>query len=157
MKVTYDKDADAAYVYLDPLEPFSSFMYPFDGVKKDAMVNLDFDQNGRLIGVEVIDARRLLASELLDQDTDIGRVVYDPEADAAYISLVTHTLPRGASSAISTYPCDPAEVGAIINLNFDTEGRLIGIEALDARRKLPEVLLKTAIHPGVQPSAAPRG
>ena len=41
-----------------------------------------------------------------------------------------------------TYPCDPQEVKGMINLDFDEEGRLLGIEVLDASKKLPPDLLK---------------
>ena len=43
-----------------------------------------------------------------------------------------------------TYPCDPVDVDGMINLDFDEQGRLIGIEVLGARSKLPEYLLRTA-------------
>jgi uncharacterized protein YuzE len=43
-----------------------------------------------------------------------------------------------------TYGCDPEEVGGQIHLDFDKEGRLIGIEVLDASQKLPPAVLKSA-------------
>ena len=69
------------------------------------------------------------------------RITYDPKADAAYIYLVDEIRPGGVAR---TYPCDPREVNGQINLDFDSEGRLLGIEVLDARRKLPEDLLRGA-------------
>jgi uncharacterized protein YuzE len=42
------------------------------------------------------------------------------------------------------YPCDPVEVGGMINLDFDEQGRLIGIEVLAASSKLPKYLLESA-------------
>lgn len=57
MKFEYDKDADAAYIYLeDSIE---------DGeVKKTIELNdniiLDFDKNGKLIGIEILDASIIL-------------------------------------------------------------------------------------------------
>ncbi len=73
------------------------------------------------------------------------RASYDPEANAAYIYLADHIEPGGAKF---TYPCDPAEVNGMINLDFDADGRLLGIEVLDARQKLPWALLKQAGPPG---------
>lgn len=71
LKVTYDKAAGAAYIYLtDPTSPAaakSSFMYACDPLKVNGMINLDFDAEGRLIGVEVLDARAKLPPHLLDQ------------------------------------------------------------------------------------------
>lgn len=65
---------------------------------------------------------------------------HDPSADAAHIRLRA-IEDRGVAS---TYTCDAAEVGGMIHLDFDAEGRLIGIEVLDASRKLPPELLAGA-------------
>ena len=59
---------------------------------------------------------------------------YDPEADAAYIQLAGEI---GAGGVAKTYPCDPLEVGGMINLDFDADGRLVGVEVLDASKMLP--------------------
>jgi uncharacterized protein YuzE len=48
-------------------------MYPCDPIDVDSMINLDFDEAGRLIGLEVLDARAKLAPELLSQAQDITR------------------------------------------------------------------------------------
>lgn len=42
------------------------------------------------------------------------------------------------------YACDPVGVGGMINLDFDEQGRLIGIEVLAASSKLPAYLLQSA-------------
>lgn len=42
------------------------------------------------------------------------------------------------------YPCDPVDVGGMINLDFDEDSRLVGIEVLDARSKLPSSVLADA-------------
>jgi uncharacterized protein YuzE len=66
------------------------------------------------------------------------RVTYDRESDAAYIYLT----PVGVEhSAAFTYACDPGEVNGQIQLDFNKDGQLIGIEVLDASRLLPEEFL----------------
>ncbi len=65
------------------------------------------------------------------------KLKYDKEADAAYLSLKD----IGIGEASQTYCCNPQEVNGMINLDFDKEGRLIGIEVLDASKKLPQELL----------------
>ncbi|MHB0915648.1 MAG: DUF2283 domain-containing protein [Thermoleophilia bacterium] len=60
-------------------------------------------------------------------------ITYDQDADAAYIYL--REIEAGGS--VKTYPCDPLEVDGMINLDFDKEGRLVGIEVLGASNKLP--------------------
>jgi uncharacterized protein YuzE len=47
----------------------------------------------------------------------------------------------GAVGVANTYLCDPAEAGGMINLDFDSGGRLVGIEVMDASRLLPPALL----------------
>lgn len=67
------------------------------------------------------------------------RLRYNPASNAAYIYL-TETQVDGP---VTTCGCD-APIGGPINLDFDSKGRLIGIEVLQAREKLPEDLLKGA-------------
>ncbi len=73
------------------------------------------------------------------------RVTYDPQVDAAYIYLVDEILIGGVHD---TYPCDPRPapdgVDGMINLDFDYDDRLIGIEVIDASKRLPKALLDTA-------------
>ncbi len=67
------------------------------------------------------------------------RFTYDSSADAAYIYLVPEITP---GQVAKTYACDPLEVGGQINLDFDSSGKLLGVEVLDASKRLPEALLK---------------
>jgi len=69
------------------------------------------------------------------------RVTYDEKANAAYIQLGD---PHVRSRVARMHPCDPAEVGGMINLDFDGEGRLVGVEVLAASAKLPQYLLDVA-------------
>jgi uncharacterized protein YuzE len=73
LRVTYDEVANAAYIYLQPPGTRVAKMYPCDPVDVDGMVNLDFDAAGRLVGLEVLDARAKLAPELLAAAEDITR------------------------------------------------------------------------------------
>jgi uncharacterized protein YuzE len=67
-------------------------------------------------------------------------VEYDPLVDAAYIYLTAISPGQVAS----TYPCPPSEVSGQIQLDFDAEGRLVGIEVLDASKFLPPDVLDAA-------------
>jgi uncharacterized protein YuzE len=60
-------------------------------------------------------------------------IQYDEQADAAYIYL--DDAPAAPGSAVKTYACDKR--AGTINLDFGADGRLLGIEVLDARRLLP--------------------
>ncbi|MFJ6087989.1 DUF2283 domain-containing protein [Streptomyces sp. NPDC092369] len=67
VRVTYDKTVNAAYVYLTEPQArvTSARMYPCDPVDVDGMINLDFDERGRLIGIEVLAASSKLPEYLL--------------------------------------------------------------------------------------------
>ena len=64
MKFEYDKEVDATYIYI---------VYPInDGeVKKSIEINenitLDFDSEGKLLGVEVLNASEVLNKKVLVQ------------------------------------------------------------------------------------------
>lgn len=69
------------------------------------------------------------------------RVTYDQTVNAAYVYLMD---PQAHAKAAHMYPCDPVQVDGMINLDFDEQGRLIGIEVLAASSKLPKYLLESA-------------
>ncbi len=62
MKLEYDKDVDAAYIYVN---------YPIkDGeaektIELNDSISIDFDKNGKLIGIEILDASKVLKREVL--------------------------------------------------------------------------------------------
>lgn len=66
------------------------------------------------------------------------KISYDKSVDAAYIYLTDETEAGGVAK---TYCCDPLEVNGQIHLDFDREGRLIGIEVLGASQRLPEAVI----------------
>jgi uncharacterized protein YuzE len=74
------------------------------------------------------------------------RVTYDPAADAAYVELAGPI--GGAESATTihsiTTPGDRGEVA----LDFDADGRLLGIEVLHASAVLPASVLADAVRLG---------
>ena len=70
------------------------------------------------------------------------KVTYDESVDAVYIYFVDENE-RNAFDY--TYACDPQVVDGQIHLDFDVDGHLIGIEVLQASKKLPHALLKNAI------------
>ncbi|WP_406859047.1 DUF2283 domain-containing protein [Streptomyces sp. HUAS MG47] len=69
------------------------------------------------------------------------KVTYDKTANAAYVYF---TEPQARVKVAHMYPCDPVDVDGMINLDFDEDGRLLGIEVLAASSKLPEYLLRSA-------------
>jgi uncharacterized protein YuzE len=68
------------------------------------------------------------------------RIKYDKSVDAAYIYLAEDSV----TQVDRTYSCDPQEVGGIVAFDFDSEGRILGIEILDASSLLLPELLRLA-------------
>jgi len=67
------------------------------------------------------------------------RITYDPDADAAYIRVVDPIEPGAAITQVSLRPDESIHADFI--LDFDSEGSLLGIEILGARRGLrPETI-----------------
>jgi uncharacterized protein YuzE len=67
MRVTYDRDADAAYIYLREIEAGGSKQQcPVNCEWATGMIVLDIDREGRLIGIEVIGAQNGLPHEVLE-------------------------------------------------------------------------------------------
>ncbi|WKZ29673.1 MAG: DUF2283 domain-containing protein [Patescibacteria group bacterium] len=71
------------------------------------------------------------------------KITYDKSADAAYIYLI-ETRDKQPGWVKKTYSCDPKEVDGMINLDFNAEGRLGGIEVLSASKKIPNEILEAA-------------
>jgi uncharacterized protein YuzE len=65
-------------------------------------------------------------------DFPVPDVRYDAEANAAYIRLSSGRV------------LESAEVAANVVFDFDANGRIVGIELLDARAQLDTALLTTA-------------
>jgi uncharacterized protein YuzE len=76
MKITYDKSVDAAYIYLggegENKPGWVKKTYSCDPQEAGGMINLDFDSEGRLGGIEILDASKKLSKEVLDSATIIG-------------------------------------------------------------------------------------
>jgi uncharacterized protein YuzE len=71
------------------------------------------------------------------------KITYDKQADAVYIYIKpgADTTPHWVAK---TYLCDPKEINGMINLDFDDDGKLGGIEIMGASKKLPKEILDTA-------------
>jgi uncharacterized protein YuzE len=68
------------------------------------------------------------------------RISYDADADAVYIHLGRET---GAARRTTTQAATPDGVGGFVALDWE-DGRIIGIEILDASSRLSQDLLDEA-------------
>jgi uncharacterized protein YuzE len=56
--VTFDRSADAAYIYIRDVEPGGvAETVSGDGDHTRGMINLDYDEKGRLVGIEILGAK----------------------------------------------------------------------------------------------------
>lgn len=69
------------------------------------------------------------------------RITLDKTTDMAYIFL-ENTIK--SSEVKKTYTCDPFEIDGEINLDFNSNGVLVGIEVSSASKKLPKIILELA-------------
>lgn len=68
IKIIYDKEVDAATIYLkDVCRGESVLTYPCNPLKVNGEINLDFDKDGRMISIEVLGASKKLPKEVLDE------------------------------------------------------------------------------------------
>jgi uncharacterized protein YuzE len=69
VKITYDREADAAYItFANEIaagEVKRTYACDMEAVR--GIVNLDFDERGVILGLEVLDASRLLPATVLKQ------------------------------------------------------------------------------------------
>lgn len=65
MKLSYDRETDAAYIYMRDAEARLGTVNSVPVRDVPAVIVLDFDTDGTLFGIEVLDASRLLPAEVL--------------------------------------------------------------------------------------------
>ena len=73
MNIRYDPTVDAAYIVLSegPAAGFA-FTHVCDPAEVKGQIHLDFDLAGRLTGIELIPASRLLPEDLLKRAERLG-------------------------------------------------------------------------------------
>ncbi len=62
MKITFDKEADAAYIYLKEIKQGNVN----STISLNDNINIDLDEKGVMIGIEVLDASKNLSPEILN-------------------------------------------------------------------------------------------
>jgi uncharacterized protein YuzE len=140
VRITFDPAVDAAYVYLEDSIAAGGVArtYPVPPSEIKWMINFDFDHDGRMIGIEALDASRSLPPELLraaEKASPPVSVQWDRTTDVAYLTL------GQADIAATTYRCDRAGAGFDLRLDFNIDHRLVGIRISEASRRLTKKLL----------------
>lgn len=68
MKITYDKSANAAYIYLQTDKKVKNTL-PSEVTADGPMVYIDVDEENKIIGFEILDASLFLSADVLKQAT----------------------------------------------------------------------------------------
>ncbi len=75
LRITYDHIADAVMIYLVPIGPGEAvgadFCFP-EQMKRKSNLNLDFNADDQLIGIEILYASRVLPPQVLREAEQIG-------------------------------------------------------------------------------------
>ena len=66
MKIKYDNEVNAAYLYLIDIEPGG---VDYTLCTEDNNINLDFDADHRLVGIEILNASNLLPVGLIGSNS----------------------------------------------------------------------------------------
>jgi len=62
MKLEYDEDVDAAYIYIEyPIKEGEAEKT----IELNDNISIDFDKNGKLLGIEILDASKIMKKEVL--------------------------------------------------------------------------------------------
>ena len=73
MRITYDREADAAYIYLTEIEPGGvTSGSTLNRHMEMASVNCDFNAADQLVGIEVLGASRVLPPDVLAGAEQLG-------------------------------------------------------------------------------------
>ncbi len=140
MRITYDSDAKASYIHL-ALESDVDANRMVDAPGLPAMVVLDFDAQGAVLGIEVLHGKRKFLPQALLRNTDgpAGTLVrYDRRADTAHV-----LLDPAAQSIKNAYHWQD-EAGGRITFDFDRLRHLVRLRLAPARRLLPREVLAAA-------------
>lgn len=135
MELFIERDGDVARLTLDPNAARARRLAFSDEDHREAWgITLDFDGDGHLVGLEFAEPERQVPEGVLARGRRLW-ATYDPQVNAAYLYLedVGH---GGVAETL-----DFGEWG--VNLDFDEEGRLVGIEFEDAE-VAPAALLAQA-------------
>lgn len=145
MKVTYDYNVNASYIYLKDkksgeVSETDSFEIP--GLISFGSVNFDFNRSGRIIGIEIMAAEQLLTKDILSKEVRILKkedIFYDKSSNLIEIYLAnTNSLVTKSG----TFQIEGLLKDGQVYFDFDKEGRIIKMRFFNADKILPRELFQ---------------
>ena len=123
IRMTYDQEAKMGYLYLFP-ETFTPAIEETDELEENEFLNVDVDQEGRIIGIEFFDKE---VDVIRDVHTDT--FLYEKRADRFSLRL-RNTIPKSTChlQGVTFYFAEPDHTG------------FIGLDILDLERYPVDVL-----------------
>jgi len=122
--LSVDRTLNAAYIRLHPKDAIRELT-----LCVDPNINLEFDAQGRLLGIEVLSPPTRL---------HCPRVLIDRDIDAGYIRVQPRDVIGERTLAVDSD----------ITLDLDSVGSLVGVEILSVATRLHPALVRDAVWPG---------
>ena|GEM_PF-4207929 len=144
---THDSVADASYIYFGDPACSSEARGAFLGVRLDmAAIVVSFGDEGRLMGIEVLGASKVLPQEILNDtsEQESPRQAVPRFLDCAYddVSDVARVLTCSSPCAvIRRVAAEIAPEQFSATVDFSDGSNIIGIEIRNASHVLPSALL----------------
>jgi len=123
IRMTYDQEAKMGYLYLFP-ETFTPVIEETDELEENAFLNVDVDQEGRIVGIECFDKE---ADVIRDVHADA--FLYEEQADRFSLRL-RNTIPKSTClfQGVTFYFAETNHTG------------FIGLDIMDLERYPVDVL-----------------
>jgi uncharacterized protein YuzE len=132
MQITHDPEADAAYIYLGDTRRHIDHSDMYDSEAENAAVIVQFDEDNRVVGIEMLGVSRLIRDSDLSLAMEARateRFTYDLSLDVA--KLLLHAPGFETSESRSQGDMTVGSDGLLI-LSVDREGFLTEIEITEA-------------------------
>lgn len=150
MLIGFDTEADCAYMYLkeeiEDGEARQNLNDLVDPTDLAADIVVDLDENGHLLGMEILGASNLVGALAVDADGPDGQCQFPVYLDAARDLLRVPLVPNERPEVTRVVRLGlPTDVAGRIGLHIDNEGRLLCFEVGRASEFVHPDALEAAI------------
>ncbi len=135
MRIDYKTVGKQAYISFieDSFIPINHMLACF---LSDMMINIDFDHDNRILGIEIIDADQVLPEKILKNDIISPHVKYNKSEDSAFIYFGSDFT----ADIVKCQICDP-DAEEVIFLLFNKDNLFVGLKINQASKYLASELL----------------
>jgi uncharacterized protein YuzE len=150
LKTSYDANVNAGYINLKDNfrgEVVATDSFTLPNHLYFGSINMDFDTNNALLGIEIMAAKQIFPPSLLQKfnaqsySFSTVQIAYDSEANTAFIKLAENFAETDVAARESFEIPDILPLGKIY-MHFDKNDAILGIEITDAKHILPSTIIK---------------